>query len=261
MMLQSLFCWTAQKPLTQSVDLYCLSYCKNMESKREHCTGANQKLLGGTQRVKVGSTISTYSDYLPCHTGVPQGSILGPVLYIIYTNDVDVAIESWSSLYADDNNSMHLAKTLDEAMLKAQSSLSRTEEWFRSNKVCVNGAKSKYTVVSRHEQGDSAVQLQIEGKNVQRVRSSDKDNSSTAFVGSHLDEKFDFAPPINAMCQRALKSLATLAMVRRRLPKGARLQIFHSLIQSHLCLNIIASGRANKELLNRLQVLTVMTVP
>ena len=209
-------------------------------------------LTNRTQRVKIGST---YSDHLPCHTGVPQGSILGPVLYIIYTNDVDVAIESWSSLYADDNNSMHRAKTLQEAMMKAQASLTRTEEWFRSNKVCVNGAKSKYIVVSRREQGDSDVELQIEGKKLQRVRSTDKDNSSTAFVGLHLDEKFDFAPHINAMCQRALKSLATLAMVRRRLPKGARLQIFHSLIQSHLCLNIIATGRANKDLLNRLQVI------
>ena len=205
------------------------------------------------QRVKVDST---YSDVLPCITGVPQGSILGPLLYIIYTNDVDVAIKSWSALYADDNNSLHRAKSLDEAMTKAQASLQRTEEWFRSNKVCVNGAKSKYIVVARKEQGESDVKLQIEGRALQRVRSTeDGENKSTAYVGLHLDEKFDFIPHIDAMCKRALKNLAILAMIKKRLPKQAKLQIFHSLIQSHLCLNIIASGRANKEQINRLQVI------
>ena len=84
-------------------------------------------------------------------------------------------------------------------MSKAQASLTRTEEWFRSNKVCVNGSKSKYIVVNRNEQLKTDKTLQIEGKQLQRVLSTDKENSSTAFVGLYLDEKFDFEPHINAM--------------------------------------------------------------
>ena len=70
-------------------------------------------LTDRNQRVKIAQA---YSDLLPCATGVPQGSIFGPLLYIIYTNDVDIGINSWSSLYADDNNSSHRAKLLDTAM-------------------------------------------------------------------------------------------------------------------------------------------------
>ena len=60
-----------------------------------------------TQCVKIDNV---YSDFLKCETGVPQGSILGPILYIVYTNDVGQAIKAWNSLYADDNNSNHRDK-------------------------------------------------------------------------------------------------------------------------------------------------------
>ena len=205
-----------------------------------------------TQRVKIEET---YSSVLACSTGVPQGSIFGPLLYIIYTNDVEVAIDAWSSLYADDNNSSHRAKTLPSAMGKAQDSLTRTEEWFRSNRVCVNGSKSKYIVVSRKGDETCEETLQIEGKQLQRVHSKDEKNPSTAFVGLHLNEKMDFEPHINATASRAMRNLRALAMVKDRLPKGAKLQIFHSLIQSYLCLNIMASGRAATKLVNKLQVI------
>lgn len=81
--------------------------------------------------------------------------------------------------------------------------------------MCVNGAKSKFIVVSRKANEETNLKLQIEGKKLQRVRSTDQENPTTAYVGLHLDEKLDFEPHVNAMANRALKSLATLAMVKK----------------------------------------------
>ena len=110
-------------------------------------------------------------------------------------------------------------------------------------------------MVSRNGNEETEKTLHLEGKQLQRVISTDKENSSTAFVGLHLNEKLDFEPHVNAMARRAMGSLKVLAMLKNMLPKKAKLQIFHSLIQSHLCLDIMASGRANARLINKLQVI------
>ena len=204
------------------------------------------------QQVRINDT---YSDRLPCDTGVPQGSILGPILYGCYTNDVAQSIIDWAALFADDSNSLHKDKKLQRAKQLAQEALFRVQEWFRSNKVTVNATKSKYIIIGEKPEEYKMEDIYIEGKPLTRVHSEKKGEASTSFVGVELDEKLNFASHINKIGARASRNLAALGMVRNTLPKKIKLQIYYSLIQSHLTLNIIAFGRSAKKHLRKLQVI------
>ena len=92
------------------------------------------------------------SNVLPINTGVPQGSILGPLLFIIYINDFAGASDIFDFIcYADDTT---LFSTLNK-LVNAQNTgpdiiinmeLSKINEWLEMNKLSLNIAKSKFMV-------------------------------------------------------------------------------------------------------------------
>ena len=79
--------------------------------------------------------------------GVPQGSILGPLLFLIYINGIQNCIpKSTVKLFADDTNLFVHGKTLSEAFYKANESVALLNDWFTANKLSLNIEKSCYSV-------------------------------------------------------------------------------------------------------------------
>ena len=117
----------------------CLQWIKSYLSGRSQCT----EITGWDEQ---GNEIKSSSHNKPLKYGVPQGSILGPVLFLIYINDLpDYCLdnEAQPTLYADDSN-VHISATDNEELIvKAADGISFLESWFSMNGLVMNRKKTE----------------------------------------------------------------------------------------------------------------------
>ena len=111
------------------------------------------------------------SDYLPLEIGVPQGSILGPLLFIIYVNDITTAAPTEQvALYADDTTCITGAMTIYETIDKAKYALDNLGNWFAANGLSLSPTKCKFALINEKlETSEVKATLSIYGQNLSEV--------------------------------------------------------------------------------------------
>ena len=82
--------------------------------------------------------------------GTPQGSCLGPLLFIVYLNDLEQCLKySQASIYADDTNVTIISTHVKELVFEAQQELLNLPDWMRINKLSPNPEKTEYMITGR----------------------------------------------------------------------------------------------------------------
>ena len=101
-------------------------------------------LLGRSQVTEVDTYLSSKSQ-ISC--GVPQGSVLGPLLFLIYINDIHNSSNKLSFyLFADDTNLLYADKNLKSLEETVNNELLKVSEWLNANKLTLNAKKSNYVI-------------------------------------------------------------------------------------------------------------------
>jgi len=172
-------------------------------------------------------------------TGVPQGSILGPWLYLLYVNDI-FSIQNGTKcvLYADDTTLIVSASSLCTLINIAKNAFSDYSQWFSANYLALNAKKTKCLIFGSHlTAGIDCSNLSFDCYTVQRF-------DYVTYLGIILDDKLSWCYHINAVHGKLAKGLGLLKLSRRFLPKECLHMIYNAYILPYLLYCIELWGNA-----------------
>lgn len=180
-----------------------------------------------TDRKQYVSIDGTDSQLLPITAGVPQGSILGPLLFLIYINDMHLCSNIVSFVhFADDTTMFYKSSELDDLYETVNAELECVDSWLRANKLSLNVEKS---VCMIHSNRNANTNQSIKIRDIE-IKSVDE----TKFLGIIIDNKLSFASHINYVCSRLSRSCGIIRKLSFYLPLHVLKKIYLSLALPHL---------------------------
>lgn len=204
-------------------------------------------LTNRKQKVRLNGV---YSSERAINTGVPQGTILGPLLFVIYINDMLTGIiDDLIISYADDTVILTEGKTWKEAEQKMNKSLRSIEIWLASNKLSLNTDKTVYVTFGNYKDSvPTDVQIRIYNINLKRVE-------NCKYLGIFIDYKMKWNKHVNHVINKTKYLIYVFANFAKIMDSSTLLMLYHALFHSVATYGIIAWGGAYQNSIGMLQSL------
>ena len=222
--------------------------------------------IRGTAGALIESYISTRKQYTTFDNeksdhevvvyGVPQGSVLGPLLFLLYINDiVNCSTDGEFVLYADDTNIFVVGPSKAEVFRKANAVIKRVQSYMLSNLLHINTTKCHYmyfkpnihsrNICARSQPFDQDCKLYLNGSIIKQV-------STVKFLGVTIDENLTWTPHLENLKKKLSCSQGVLYRIKDSIPKSLHKTLYHSLFESHLIYGISVWGAQSHTVLHDL---------
>ena len=176
--------------------------------------------------------------------GVPQGSILGPLLFLLYVNDLHNSSSLLSFLlFADDTTIIYSNPSYDSFIRTLNIELIKVSSWFKSNKLSLNASKTKCMFFSKSNKSSvSPSAISIDGVPIINVH-------STKFLGVILNDRLDWSDHISSVSKTISRNTGVLSKLRTFLPPPTLFILYNTLILPYLSYcNIVWARSSNNQL-------------
>ena len=191
------------------------------------------------------------SSLLNIKTGVPQGSVLGPLLFSLYVNDLPCILKSAELLmYADDTALVVTADNIADLECKANEELENIFMWFTVNKLTLNAQKTKYTIFhSRHRNVNyDAFRLTMNNCQLEQVR-------EFKYLGVVFDSQLHWKKQINSVCTKLVSGCSMLLAARNYFNSNIVRVLYFAFVHCHLSYCVDSWGWTYKTYLEPIRIL------
>ena len=188
------------------------------------------------------------STYRHIFAGIPQGSVLGPLLFLIYINDICKKLKSIVQLYADDTSLFRVVKNRNiiSAVNDINNDLLVIQEWSQQWLVQVSIEKSVSMLISKRNSPTMAVPILFESAVLQNV-------SCHKHLGLWIDNKFTWSVHVEQICATASKRINMMLSLKYKLPRYTLETIYMSFIRPVFEYSDVVFDSSTKQLKSQLE--------
>ena len=168
------------------------------------------------------------SDTEVLRSGVPQGSILGPVLFLLFVNDLPLSWKNSYGLFADDATFYASATSLTDVQLQLQQDLSNTATWTKEHGMVAHPEKTRYMIMGTRQKlsrcEECALSLWLDDRQLEQTQEE-------RLLGLVIDPSLSWSSHVTKLRKKLLKRVAVLARIKKFLPVKYRIILFNASIK------------------------------
>ena len=201
------------------------------------------------QRKQFVSVNGVNSNVLANNYGVAQGSTLGPLLFLLYINDLPSSVNCVPRFFADDTCLVYSSSNPSTLNTAINQDLKNISQWFKANKLTVNPSKSNVLIIP------PKLNKTVPNMNFFLNNTLIQQSSSVKYLGVIIDFKLSFDIHIKSLEHKISRAVGIMSKLKYFMPKNALQTIYYSFIQSHLIYGLPVWGSTYHSYLKKLRIL------
>ena len=182
--------------------------------------------------------------------GVPQGSVLGPLLFLVYINDLAKSVSNCSiKMFADDTSVFLRGDDPKHLREQAERCLVNLSDWFKANKLVINDNKTTYVVFTKKKCiPDILSEIKLHDTIIQR-------KFFVKYLGIILDARLDFKEYITQLTKKLIKIIGAFKIIKNFIPNNNKMKLYNAYFHSKLNYGIEVYGSCACRYLKKVDIL------